>query len=277
MNRHVARNRSLDCACPRGRTAFTLTELLVVIGLVAMLVALLLPVVGKARAAANGTACLSNIRQMGTAWTMYTSENRGRLLEYVWLTPLTPELAWRGYWLGVLESNKVRGDALLCPAANEPIPFNQNKGFGSVQYAWTGKYQSSGSVARFNSSTYRNSSYGYNRYLTAGGGFGIDGKATKLTSVRPLSNVPVFLDAVFADFQPTNGSAVLPVPSPPNLRGADFPLSAPEHWRFLIARHGRGVNGYFADGSARRVPLEETYLLTWKAGWEKYRLQLPKF
>src|SRR5438105_4786690 len=136
MNRHIdpfsriVQVGRINSYRGRGR-AFTLTELLVVVGLIAMLIALLLPVVGKAKAAANATACLSNLRQMGSAWTIYTAENRGRLLEYVWLTPLTPELAWRGYWLGVLDANKVRGDALLCPAANEPIPFNQNKGFGN--------------------------------------------------------------------------------------------------------------------------------------------------
>jgi prepilin-type processing-associated H-X9-DG protein len=67
------------------------------------------------------------------------------------------------------------------------------------------------------------------------------------------------------------------VQSPSNLDGDSLPANAPEHWRFLIARHGRAVNAFFADGSARRVPLEETYLLTWKAGWIKYRLQLPRF
>jgi len=260
------------------RGGFTLTELLVVVGLIAMLVALLLPVLGKARAAANRAACLSNVRQMGTAWTMYTAENRGRLLDYIWLTPLTPDIAWRGYWLGVLDANKVRGDALLCPAANEPVPFTgPNKGFGNVLYAWNGKLMSNGSAARFSSSLYRTSSYGYNRYLTAGGGFGLDGQATKITSVKPLSQVPVFLDAVSVDFAPMNWEGGLPVQPPPDLRGANLPITAPEHWRFLIARHGRGINGFFADGSARWVPLEETYMLKWKAGWEPYLLQLPRY
>jgi prepilin-type processing-associated H-X9-DG protein len=258
------------------RGAFTLTELLVVIGLIALLVSLLLPVVARARAAANATVCLSNLRQMGTAWTMYTAENRGRLFEYLWHLPQAPDIAWQAYWPGVLEHYKVHGDTILCPSASDPIPFNQNNGYGNVAYAWSGKYQSQGSVARFNAATYRHSSYGFNRYLTAGGGFGMDGRTSTLASVRPSADVPLFADAVFADFRPVNGSAAAPVPPPPNLRGENFPVTAPEHWRFLIARHGRGVNVGFADGSTRWVPLEEMYMHTWKAGWNKYRLPLPK-
>ena len=143
------------------------------------------------------------------------------------------------------------GESLLCPAASEPIPYNQpNRGFGNLSYAWSGRFLTSGTSARFSASIYRDSSYGYNKYLTAGGGFGRDGKATHISSARPLSEVPVFMDAVFADFAPTAGSPTSPVASPPNLRFQNIPLGAPDHWRFLIARHGRAINVFFGDGSA---------------------------
>ena len=52
---------------PRGCSAFTLIELLVVIAILAILAALIFPVFARAREAARTTACMSNLRQVGTA------------------------------------------------------------------------------------------------------------------------------------------------------------------------------------------------------------------
>src|SRR5439155_23825442 len=100
--------------------AFTLAELLIVIGLIAVLVSLLLPVVSRVRATASSVSCMSNLRLMCTAWTMHLSEDRGQLITFVWYTPDTPDLAWNGYWVGALDRNRVRGSNLLCPVAREP-------------------------------------------------------------------------------------------------------------------------------------------------------------
>src|SRR5579863_6763892 len=63
----------------RKQFGFTLVELLVVIGIIAILVGILLPALNRARENALRIRCMANVRSLTLAWLMYAGDNKGRL------------------------------------------------------------------------------------------------------------------------------------------------------------------------------------------------------
>jgi prepilin-type N-terminal cleavage/methylation domain-containing protein/prepilin-type processing-associated H-X9-DG protein len=95
------------------RQGFTLIELLVVIAIIAILAALLFPVFAAAKVAAKKTSCMSNMRQIGLAMSMYASDYDGWFPTSAHTSPFNPQ----GSWIWQLQPYTSRTDEIrICPA-----------------------------------------------------------------------------------------------------------------------------------------------------------------
>jgi prepilin-type N-terminal cleavage/methylation domain-containing protein len=130
------------------RRAFTLVELLVVIAIIAILAAVIFPVFGRAKDAAKRVSCLSNMRQVGVALMMYTSETDDRMpdrrdlkqsLGYRPWTSWPPSDPRTGWAAVVLEPFAREKDIWSCPAivgapVGEAVQTKQPTPAGDTRY-----------------------------------------------------------------------------------------------------------------------------------------------
>jgi prepilin-type processing-associated H-X9-DG protein/prepilin-type N-terminal cleavage/methylation domain-containing protein len=258
--------------------AFTLVELLVVVGIIAVVIALLLPVISRARRQARSVVCLSNLRQLGFAYQMYTTRNRGKSSGFG-----DPE----SYWPYVLEpelgGNK---EVLLCPEAREHGPAQYyvddmpigSPRLGSSFLAWA---QVAPETLPGRSWYFMQSSYGMNAWLfrlrPTGSPNGMEATRDFFISLpaKESDGIPLFADCAVAFAYPFHAD-----PPPRNLV-TPMPLSG--DWGpdvcgmhgFCMARHGRAINVVFLDGHARRVPLEELWQLKWHRQFVPTSVTLP--
>src|SRR5215469_5263723 len=113
----------------RKTTAFTLIELLVVIAIIAILAAILLPVLSRAKTSSYKATCLSNLRQIGTAFPLLLADNQDRYPDDRSLKVSLGYMPWtswppydvRGGWAALALSNYVTNPRVwTCPAISTP-------------------------------------------------------------------------------------------------------------------------------------------------------------
>jgi prepilin-type N-terminal cleavage/methylation domain-containing protein/prepilin-type processing-associated H-X9-DG protein len=131
---------------------FTLIELLVVVAIIALLIAILLPSLSRARDRAKATACLSNLRQVGMAYQIYvgTANNNhnvydnNQLAGAFWMYQIQPYLGsnnLRNLGQNLTTSAPLTGNVFVCPAANQlPAVINASGSarpqWGDASHAW---------------------------------------------------------------------------------------------------------------------------------------------
>ncbi len=257
------------------RNAFTLVELLVVISIIAMLLAVLIPALSKARESSRTVVCASNLKQLNLAMFMYVENNNGKTMSdpvvagKYWFHELAPYLGNNAYKENALNSptkaNPEKLKIAFCPTApvesQTPVVASTII-YGTAKTPWA-----------YNGGE---GSYGRNGWLYPIEIFTRVGQTpTALDNSRyyfkwneAKSDVPVFSDMIWVNAWPVETDDIIKGTTRSNIdvktgnRGTGV-------GRVCINRHSMAVNVGFVGGHVERIPLSKLWNLQWNKSFKK--------
>ena len=267
-----------------------------VISIIALLIALLLPALAKAKALANSIACTSNLHQLGTAYAEYEDTYSGESIPYWyfsdWITPVAPFILpsqnQYGYLSGGTTATVAAITALqtvtICPSTSTGA-VNDRQGAGVVggvttawSQPWLNVLSQAGTASGQQPQQIGNleSSYGFNAWLFQKGTYPYASAESNPPAdfwphsefVVPTSTVPLLGDSFWIDGAPYENdfppvAAVYSGQEAPILNSNVPPMMA----RWCMTRHGNGINMVFLDGHAEHEQLNSLWGLNWAYGW----------
>ncbi|MCC6228900.1 MAG: type II secretion system protein [Phycisphaerales bacterium] len=248
------------CSCASSPRAFTLIELLVSIAIIAVLISLLMPGLRGARDAARSASCLSNQRQLITAWNLYANANRERAMPLAYWSAEDiadgPQVFWWGsYGEASAPTEYARG--FLAPYLDATL--SPRSVLECAAQPWNSYRPQGGSSSP-------TSTYGYNGYYlspakTPGWGESIGFRSWKrICDITHPANLLVFSDAMVVVSGRLRNCALL---DPPRIFSDDAwvenpsPTTSFRHPGFssIVARADGSSRMFSHDGNTFLDPL----------------------